>query len=136
MTQFLVIPRDTPGQFDHLSPDEMQQLIGRYGAWSQSLAEKGQMVLGHKLVDGVGRVARIARGEQTSAPALPVADRPRRWTPWGALDKLGPHDAANQEARRETEGVERRLPIVYGAEPVDFDRFTEPGEETVSHLEY
>ena len=58
MTQFLVIPRDTPGQFDHLSPDDMQQLIGSYGAWSQRLAEKGQMVLGHKLVDGTGRVAR------------------------------------------------------------------------------
>ena len=30
MRQFIVIPRDTPGQFASLSPEEMQQLVQRY----------------------------------------------------------------------------------------------------------
>jgi hypothetical protein len=58
MPQFIVIPRDRTGQFDDLSPDEMQQLVERYHAWTMRLAEQGRMSLGHKLRDDEGRVLR------------------------------------------------------------------------------
>jgi hypothetical protein len=58
MPKFIVIPRDEPGQFADLSPEDMQALVQRYHAWGQSLAEQGRLHLGHKLRDGEGRVLR------------------------------------------------------------------------------
>lgn len=58
MPSFIVIPRDEEGQFDHYSPEEMQRLVERYGAWSRTLAEAGRLQTGHKLRDGAGKVLR------------------------------------------------------------------------------
>jgi len=70
MPQFIVIPRDPPGQFASLSPEEMQQLVQRYHAWGTALAQEGRMTLGHKLRDGEGRVLRGSSG------AMSVTDGP------------------------------------------------------------
>lgn len=65
MPQFIVIPRDTPGQFASLSPDQMQQLVQRYHAWGMKLAQEGRMTLGHKLCDGSGKVLRGGGGSMS-----------------------------------------------------------------------
>ena len=74
MPQFIVIPRDTPGQFSSLSPEEMQQLVQRYHAWGMELAERGRMTLGHKLRDGEGKVLRGAAGGGMSVTDGPFAE--------------------------------------------------------------
>ena len=51
MPQFIVMLRDAgswPGEF---SPDEMQAIIQKYGAWVRGIGGKG-----HKLRDGEGRI--------------------------------------------------------------------------------
>lgn len=60
MPQFLVIVRDHPGDFTELSPEEMQQVVERYMAWTQKMHDEGRIVLSHKLRDGEGRVVRGA----------------------------------------------------------------------------
>lgn len=62
MPQFIVMVRDTPGQFDDMSPEEMQRLIERYHAWGMALAARGRVELSHKLRDGEGRVVRGGPG--------------------------------------------------------------------------
>lgn len=74
MPQFVILVRDTPGQFDHFSPDEMQRLIGRYVAWSQELAAQGRIVLSQKLRDGEGKVVRGAGGGGMSVTDGPFAE--------------------------------------------------------------
>jgi hypothetical protein len=56
MPQYVLLLRDQPSQGSPPSPAEMQEIIGRYKAWSQKLAAQGHMRGGQKLRDGVGRV--------------------------------------------------------------------------------
>lgn len=67
MPKFIVIPRDEPGQFDHLSPADMQAMVQRYHTWTQELAAAGRLTLGHKLRDGEGKVL---RGNGGGAPSV------------------------------------------------------------------
>lgn len=70
MPRFLVLPREADDTFAHLSPAEMQEIIGRYIAWSARVGQSGRMEGGEKLEDGTGRVMR--RG----ADAVSVTDGP------------------------------------------------------------
>lgn len=74
MSQFIVLVRETPGQFDELSPEEMQQLIQRYHAWGTALAAQGRVVLSHKLRDDAGRVVRGAAAGGMSVTDGPFAE--------------------------------------------------------------
>jgi len=74
MPQFIVLVRDVPGQFDNLSPEEMQRLIQRYHAWGTALAAEGRVVLSHKLRDGEGKVVRGAHGGGMSVTDGPFAE--------------------------------------------------------------
>ena len=56
MAKFLLLLRDDPGQFTSLSAEEMQRIIGEYGAWARGLAEKGKLHGSDKLVDDPGRI--------------------------------------------------------------------------------
>ncbi len=51
MPQFLLMLRDTGTYPDNMSPEEMQALFERYGAWMQKVRASGE-----KLHDGEGRV--------------------------------------------------------------------------------
>ena len=63
MAQFVLLLHENPSRFEHLSPEEMQQMVMRYSAWGRSLAERGQYVGGHKLTDEGGRhLVRAAGG--------------------------------------------------------------------------
>ena len=70
MAQFILMLHENPAMFAELTPEEMQQLVARYGAWGKALAEKGHYVGGHKLTDEGGRQMRKANG------ALGVTDGP------------------------------------------------------------
>jgi hypothetical protein len=74
MSQFIVLVRETPGQFADLSPEEMQQLVQRYHAWGTALAAQGRVVLSHKLRDDDGRVVRGAAAGATSVTDGPFAE--------------------------------------------------------------
>ena len=50
---------DDPGQ---ISPDEIQQIIGKYKAWRDRMEAAGHLAGGQKLKDGEGRVMRTEEG--------------------------------------------------------------------------
>lgn len=70
MHEYLLLLNEAPAETAELSPTEMQELVERYIAWSQSLAEQGRVVAGHKLRDEGGRIVRRAAG------AVQVTDGP------------------------------------------------------------
>ena len=69
MSRFLLLLRDDPSTFAHLSPAEMQAIIQKYIAWGNGLRESGRLDGSDKLQDG-GRVAR------RSGPKTMVTDGP------------------------------------------------------------
>lgn len=68
MSRFLVLLRDDPSGFASLSPAQMQAVIEKYIAWSEPLRQRGQLVMGEKLVDGSGRVLRGATAVSSDGP--------------------------------------------------------------------
>jgi hypothetical protein len=56
MHQYLLILRDDPAVFHKMSPQQIQQVFAKYGAWRMRLQEAGRLVGGNKLEDGTGRV--------------------------------------------------------------------------------
>ena len=65
MPQFVLMLRDSGAFPTDISPEEIQQILERYGAWSARLQASGQ-----KLKDGEGRV--LARKES----GLSIVDGP------------------------------------------------------------
>jgi hypothetical protein len=55
MAQFMLILHDKPGQFASLSPEEIQKVIEKYGAWRQKLTADSTLVNGRKLTDEGGK---------------------------------------------------------------------------------
>lgn len=51
MAQFVLMLRDSGSFPTDISPEEIQQILERYGAWSERVGARGQ-----KLADGAGRV--------------------------------------------------------------------------------
>ena len=70
MTQFALMLRDDADKYADISPEEMQQIIGRYSAWADKMKELGKLAGGQKLIDGDGRVVRGNNG------AMNVVDGP------------------------------------------------------------
>jgi hypothetical protein len=70
MPEYILFLHETPGSFDHLSPEDMQQIIVRYKNWRESLAKNGRQAGGKKLRDGVGRVLK------GSGAKMRIADGP------------------------------------------------------------
>jgi hypothetical protein len=56
MNQYLLILRDDPAVFHQMSPQQIQQVFAKYGAWRAQLQEAGRLAGGNKLEDGTGRV--------------------------------------------------------------------------------
>lgn len=62
MPQFLLLLRDDPNDFRELSPADMQRIIERYQAWSESMAASGRVVASNKLADEGGKLLRGSGG--------------------------------------------------------------------------
>lgn len=64
MAKFLVLARGSGTVYANRSPQEMQQVIQKYMAWSDGLRKAGRMIHAEKL-RGDGRVVRGAGGAMT-----------------------------------------------------------------------
>ncbi len=73
MPRFLILPRDEPSEFLSLSPDEMQAVIMRYGAWAADHMAAGRLETGEKLTDSAGKVLRGV-GDDLSVTDGPFAE--------------------------------------------------------------
>ena len=62
MAKFLILARGTGEAYKHLSPQEMQQVIQKYMAWTEELRKAGRLLQGEKLREG-GRVVRGVNGQ-------------------------------------------------------------------------
>ena len=49
-----------------MSPDEIQAVLQRYGAWRSKIQQSGRKISGHKLRDGEGRVVKGAGGAKVT----------------------------------------------------------------------
>lgn len=61
MSQFMLLLYDNEANYERwmrMSPEEMQQAIEKYTAWTEQLAAAGTLRGGEKLYDGTGRVLR------------------------------------------------------------------------------
>ncbi|MFN8060986.1 MAG: YciI family protein [Vicinamibacterales bacterium] len=56
MSKYMLVLHETPRDFAQMSPEDMQHIIARYRAWAKGLADKGQLVSGHKLREEGGKV--------------------------------------------------------------------------------
>jgi hypothetical protein len=63
MSKYTLLLRESGRAFANLSPSEMQQIIARYGAWSDGLRKAGSLGPSNKLTDGAGRVIRRTGGK-------------------------------------------------------------------------
>ena len=62
MAKFLILARGTGEAYKNLSPQEMQQVVQRYMAWTAGLREAGRMIHSERL-RGDGRVVRGSAGK-------------------------------------------------------------------------
>ena len=69
MAKFLVVARGTGEAYKGRSPQEMQQVMQKYMAWTAGLRDAGRMLHAEKLRDG----GRVVRG---SGPRMVVTDGP------------------------------------------------------------
>ena len=58
MAKYLLLLRGDGHGLDNLSPEEIQNLIGRYSAWRDNLQKTGKYVASDKLRDHQGKVLR------------------------------------------------------------------------------
>jgi hypothetical protein len=56
MSKFILLLHENPADYANVSPSEMEAIIGRYMAWTDSLAKHGKLVVAEKLRDEGGRV--------------------------------------------------------------------------------
>ena len=64
MAKFLVLARGTGQAYANRSPQEMQQVVQKYMAWTAGLREAGRMLHAERLKSD-GRVVRGAAGKMT-----------------------------------------------------------------------
>jgi hypothetical protein len=73
MNQYLLLLHEKPADAAPVSPAEMHEIIARYKAWSQGLAERGMLTGGEKLIDDGGRQLRV-QGDKVLATDGPYAE--------------------------------------------------------------
>jgi len=59
----MLILHETPGNFKHLAPDELQRVVERYVSWASKLKEAGKTAGSNKLMEEGGRVVTRKKGE-------------------------------------------------------------------------
>ena len=71
MPKYMLFLHESPEVTQDWSPEQMQGVVERYGAWSRGLAESGRLLQGEKLRDEGGRHLRRDAGS-----GVTVADGP------------------------------------------------------------
>jgi len=70
MASYILLLHEDPSGFAEMSPEDMQNIIQEYMAWTAKIREKGVLRRGIKLEDGVGRSVRgtvVTDGPYTEA---------------------------------------------------------------------
>lgn len=62
MPRYMLLPMESPDVFTRLAPDEIQEIIQRYVAWSSKLRAGGHILEGNKLRENEGRYIRREEG--------------------------------------------------------------------------
>ena len=60
MPEYMLLLHDSGTMPPDMSPADIQAVIERYSAWRNKVAQSGRKIVGHKLVDGQGRVMKGA----------------------------------------------------------------------------
>ncbi len=55
MPRYMLLINDTPANYADLTPQQIEELIGKYMAWTKSLQDKGKHLGGEKLKDEAGK---------------------------------------------------------------------------------
>ncbi len=55
MSEYMLLLHEDPRQWSGVTPEEIQNVIAKYGAWRQKLADEGKLAGGHKLKDEGGK---------------------------------------------------------------------------------
>lgn len=100
MHQYILLLHETPAAYAGLSPAELGAIIERYAAWAQSLAERGLLAGGEKLVDDGGRRL-LRRGDAILASDGPYAE---------AKDVIGGYFVIRAETDAAAEALARESP--------------------------
>ena len=74
MPKYMLFLHESPEVTKDWSPEQMQSVVERYGAWSQGLIESGRLVQGEKLRDEGG--LHLSRDAGSGAMGIMVADGP------------------------------------------------------------
>jgi len=106
MESYLVLLHRSATARRELSPDEIQDIIGKYRAWGQRLRNAGRIQGGNKLEDGTGRVMRGKGAE------VRISDRPFTET----KDVIGGYYLIQAESYQEAVDLCRDCPhLEYGS---------------------
>jgi hypothetical protein len=62
MAKFMLLLHNTPGVWKNLSPEELQQKVGRYQAWAEKIRSSGRHVSSEKLGEEGGKRLRLQGG--------------------------------------------------------------------------
>jgi len=65
MPKFMLILHQTPGAYDKLSPEEMQQTFQRYQSWVDGIKTSGRYVVSDKLKEEGGKLVTRNSGQVT-----------------------------------------------------------------------
>ena len=117
MTQYLLILHEKPADAAPMSPAEMQELIGRYQAWSRQLAERGLLVGGEKLSDDGGRQLRLQNGAPLATDG-PYAE---------AHDVVGGIFTIKADTDAEAEALAATCPHLMGSQWIEIRRIEDLG---------
>lgn len=112
MQQYLFLLHEKPADAVAMSPAEMKELIGRYQAWAQGLAERGLLDGGEKLTDDGGRQLRLKNGQPLASDG-PYAE---------AQDVIGGLYIVKAENDAQAEALAASCPHLQGTQWIEIRR--------------
>ncbi|GAA0763588.1 YciI family protein [Ideonella azotifigens] len=110
--QYLLLLHETPARYADMSADEMQEIVARYAAWAQQMAEQGHLAGGEKLVDDGGRQLRLVNGRPVATDG-PYAE---------AHDVIGGTFVLKAESDAQAEALAATCPHLNGGNWIELRR--------------
>ena len=112
MHQYLLLLHERPADLAAISPADMSEIVQRYQAWSQRMAEAGKLVDGWKLADDGGRALRLQDGRPLASDG-PYAE---------AHDVVGGLFIVNAADDAEAEALATTCPHLSGRQWIEIRR--------------
>lgn len=112
MHQYLLLLHERPADAADVSPAEMTEIVQRYKAWSQQMAEAGKLVDGWKLTDDGGRALKLQGGRPVASDG-PYAE---------AHDVVGGLFIVNAADDAEAEALAATCPHLTGRQWIEIRR--------------